>query len=492
MFDGAQVRRGRLGRALMAISAVAAFCAATPAAAQNKSDQSVTFHKEIEPILQRSCQQCHRPDSIAPMSLITYQETRPYAREIKRRVALKNNYGQRGVMPPWFIEKNIGIQKFKDDISLSDDEVAKIAKWVDSGAPEGDAKDAPPALKFADDKEWFLGKPDLIVSSPEVLVKGVSPDWWGDFGETKITGLKENRYAKAVQYKEVSPAPKGMLKSESKGDTYAGQGKVALVVFHHGSAGVHVPSDDPIAGDPEANLAGQLSLHEVGRNGDQFPPEAGKLIPANGFLSWNAHVHSPGVVGADRKARLDLGMWFHPTGYKPKYKESGIQMGSTELDIRPDSDYQRYDGYWVAPQPVRMLNFEPHMHATGLRMCVEAIYARSIETLNCSGYDHNWVRNYQYDDNVAPLLPKGTILHVIGWFDGTAKNPNIIEPRNTTVYGRRTVSNMFGVENRGNLLTDEEYQEEVAKRKAYYEKTGEPIIGCPACYATTPTGPVSK
>jgi hypothetical protein len=167
-------------------------------------------------------------------------------------------------------------------------------------------------------------------------------------------------------------------------------------------------------------------------------------------------------------------------------------MGSTELDIRPDSDYQRYDGYWVAPQPVRMLNFEPHMHATGLRMCVEAIYARSIETLNCSGYDHNWVRNYQYDDNVAPLLPKGTILHVIGWFDGTAKNPNIIEPRNTTVYGRRTVSNMFGVENRGNLLTDEQYQEEVAKRKAYYEKTGEPIIGCPACYATTPAAPVSK
>src|SRR5256712_5188382 len=101
----------------------------TTANAQSAPERQATFTKDISPILQRSCQTCHRPDSIAPMSLLTYQDVRPYAREMKRRTALRDAYGQRGVMPPWFIEKNIGIQNFKEDISLSDEEIAKIAKW---------------------------------------------------------------------------------------------------------------------------------------------------------------------------------------------------------------------------------------------------------------------------------------------------------------------------------------------------------------------------
>jgi len=503
MFDRWQSIPGSVGRILLAVTA-ATVVAGSPAAAQSTpektasaSDKPVTFNKDIAPILQRSCQQCHRPDSIAPMSLLTYQEARPYAREIKRRTALRDTYGQRGVMPPWFVEKNIGLQKFKEDISLSDQEVAKIAKWADSGAPEGDAKDLPPALQFADASKWAFGKPDLIVSSPDVLVKGVAADWWGDFGESP-TGMKEDRYARAVEYKEVSDLKKGVLPKNAGTETYAGLGKFGLVVFHHASASVKRQNDDLGASDPEAGVGGNLSLHEVGRNGDKFPPESGKIVNANSSLVFNAHIHAPGVPGADRNAHLDVGLWFHPQGYKPKYREGSIQLGSTELDIRPDSDYQRFDGYWVASQPVRLLNYEPHMHATGMRMCIEAIYAKSVETLNCAGYDHNWVRNYQYDENVAPLLPKGTILHLIGWFDGTAKNSNNIEPRNTTVWGRRSVANMFGTENRAFFLTDEQYKEEVAKRKAYYESTGEPILGCPACYeksapaAPAPAAPAAR
>ena len=101
----------------------------------------MTFSKDIAPILQRSCQQCHNPDGGAPMSLTTYEEVRPYARAIKQRTAM----GPRaGVMPPWFVEKNIGIQRFKGDPSLSDEEIAKIAKWADSGAPRGNPADMPP------------------------------------------------------------------------------------------------------------------------------------------------------------------------------------------------------------------------------------------------------------------------------------------------------------------------------------------------------------
>src|SRR5918996_2150654 len=129
---------------------------ASPAAAEEPltavPDQ-VTFAKHIAPILQRSCQNCHRPDGVAPMSLTTYEEARPWARAIKQRTGIGP---KAGVMPPWYIEKNIGIQHYKDDPSLTDEEIAKIAKWVDSGAPLGDRSDMPPARVWADDTAWRI------------------------------------------------------------------------------------------------------------------------------------------------------------------------------------------------------------------------------------------------------------------------------------------------------------------------------------------------
>jgi hypothetical protein len=113
----------------------AAVMAATPVAAQTAANHSVTFSKDIAPILQRSCQRCHHPDSVAPMSLLTYADARPYARAMKQRTALRDAPWGRGAMPPWFLERNIGIQKVKNDVSLSDEEIATIAAWADNGAP---------------------------------------------------------------------------------------------------------------------------------------------------------------------------------------------------------------------------------------------------------------------------------------------------------------------------------------------------------------------
>jgi hypothetical protein len=472
------------GRILLVLSAAGIVAAGAPAAAQTAPDRPATFTKDIAPILQRSCQQCHRPDSIAPMSLLTYEQVRPFARAIKQRTQLAYVPGMRGVMPPWLLERNIGIQQIKEDARLSDAEIATIAKWVDSGAPEGNPADLPAPLTFADNSLWFLGKPDLIVASPPLQVKGVGPDWWGDFGDTpSVKELTEDRYAASAEYKETSEITKsvGLLKSTSNANTYAGQGRTSIFVVHHGGASVRRPVTD---GSGEAS-GGSLSGHEVGRNGEVFSREAGRLIPAGAIFAWNGHLHSPGIAGADRNAFLNIGLKFHPKGYKPRFRETAIEIASTELDIRPESANQRYDAYWVAPQPIKALNFEPHMHATGMRMCLEAIYQRAVETLSCAGYDHNWVRNYQYDENVAPLLPKGTILHIIAWFDGTAKNSNIIEPRNVTVWGRRSVQNMFGVFNdKVFFLTDEQYQQELAKRREHLNVTKgwDTVIGCPDCF----------
>src|SRR4249920_2989943 len=120
----------------------------------------VTFTKHIAPILQRSCQNCHRPDGVAPMPLVTYEDVRPWAKAIKQRTSIGPH---RGVMPPWYIEKNIGIQKYKNDPSLSALEIAKVGKWADSGAPQGNPADMPPARTFDDANTWIIGQPDLIV-----------------------------------------------------------------------------------------------------------------------------------------------------------------------------------------------------------------------------------------------------------------------------------------------------------------------------------------
>ena len=469
----------RVGRILVAGAALWVVAAAVPAAAQSVADRAVTFTRDIAPILQRSCQNCHRPDSIAPMSLLTYAQARPYARAMKQRTALARSQYGRGAMPPWYLEKNIGVQKMKDDISLSDEEIAMVATWADSGAPQGNPADMPPPRVFSSSREWTLGKPDLIVTSPTVTVEGIGPDWWGNPWEPQeIPGVTEERFIRSAEYKEVS---------ESANNQRAAGGTVgSLFVIHHTTAG--------IAGDVEGvgDGGGGLPTHEVGRNGDVFPEDAGKRVVPGSKVAWgNVHVHPSGVAGNDRNAHLDLGFKLFPKGYRPKYDVRAIGMGRSELEINANEGNQKVETYWVAPQPLRLLNFEPHLHSAGVRMCLEAIYQRSIETINCAGYDHNWVKNYQYDDNSAPLLPKGTILKATAYFDQTAKNANVIEPRNQANWGRRSVVNMFIVFEQAIYLTDEQYQEELAKRRQHLDatQTWDTLVGCPACFERPAAAP---
>ena len=128
--------------------------------AQSAVPATHTYTRDIAPIMQRSCQTCHRPGTNAPMSLLTYEDVRPWARAIKNKVTQR-------LMPPWHIERNVGIQQFKDDPSLSDAEIAKIAAWVDAGAPRGNAADMPPPPVFPDDEAWHIGQQDLIVDIPK-------------------------------------------------------------------------------------------------------------------------------------------------------------------------------------------------------------------------------------------------------------------------------------------------------------------------------------
>jgi mono/diheme cytochrome c family protein len=435
----------------------------------------VTFAKDIAPILQRSCQNCHRPDGVAPMSLVTYEDVRPWARSIKARTSI----GPRaGVMPPWYIEKNIGIQHYKDDPSLSDTEIAKIAKWADSGAPLGNPADLPPARTYQDANVWTIGEPDLVVSTKDLVVKGDAADWWGEI-ESVPTGLTEDRYVAALEIKEVNDVGTAGSNRATVGGRF---------VFHHMIWRTDVP------GAPQDLLSALTSwpVHEVGRNPDFFDPDAAPLLKAGSWVvSDSVHLHSN---GRDTKARLDIGFKFHPKGYKPKYRRSFVFLGNgMDIDIKAMEAGQQLHAYAVLQEHTKIVTFEPHLHAPGMRMCLEAIWGMNIQTLTCSGYDHNWVRGYAYEDDHAPLLPKGTILHVIGYMDNSPNNKNVPDPRNWQGSGNRSVANMFIDLGMRVSLTDEQFEAEMAKRREKMRMTQSDVfIGCPLCNVSgrTPQRPV--
>ncbi len=439
--------------------------------AQTDGPATVTFAKDIAPILQRSCQTCHRPASVAPMSLLTYEDVRPWARAIKMRTGLRS---ERGAMPPWFIEKDIGIQHYKNDPSLSEEEIEKIAIWADSGAPLGNPADLPPPLDFGDENTWAIGEPDLILDSAEVTVPASAPDKWTNLG-TIPTGLTEDRYVAAVEVKEFNDIP-----AEGAGDTVGGR-----YVFHHMTYASVLPDG------AEGEGATRFPVHEVGRNADIFPDNAGRLLKAGSSLELETgHLHAN---GRETRAHLKFAFKFHPEGYEPEIRHSRVFVGNgVDIDIKPDRGDQELHAYRVLEEHTRIVSFEPHQHAPGMRMCVEAIWGHNIETLACAGYDHNWVKQYIYDDDYAPLLPKGTILHIIGWLDTTVANRNVADPRNWSGGGRRSVANMFIDLGEALELTDEQFEREMAERRNRLGLTpNDHVIGCPLCLVEFPSRPLS-
>ena len=444
------------------VGVVGLFTSAPSAQQSSGAGGSVTFTRDVAPILQRKCQGCHRPDSVAPMSLLTYEDTRPWARAMKARTGLR---GLRGAMPPWGIEKDIGIQQFKNDRSLTEAEIATIAKWADSGARRGNPSDMPPPLKFADADTWTIGVPDLVLRSPDVVVPAVAGDQWGPIGQVP-TGLTEDRYVAAVEVKEVNDVPKS-----GSSNTVGGR-----LVFHH----LNYSSKLPDASGPNASTT--WPVHEVGRNADVFSPDAGRLLQANSVLELtSAHLHAN---GRETRSHLEFAFKFFPQGYKPVYPQARFNLANTiDMDVKPNTANQELHAYQVLQENIKMITFEPHMHATGVRMCVEAIWGGTIQQLNCTSYDHNWVTVYTYADGAEPLLPKGTVLHLIGWLDTTTANKNLVDNRNWVGSGRRSVASMFLNLGTAVALTDDQFVAEMLKRRQSLKGKNDWDIGCPLCQA---------
>ncbi|MDP7693103.1 MAG: cytochrome c [Vicinamibacterales bacterium] len=414
-----------------------------PASVSAQVPESPTFADDIAPIFYDRCVKCHRPGEIAPMSLISYQEARPWARSIKNKVETR-------AMPPWHLDKNIGVQNFLNDPSLSDDQIATIAKWVDSGAPQGNPANTPTPPEFAPADTWQIGEPDLVVRFPTYAVPASGPDLFGDLFTN--FGLTENRYITAIQTKPV--------------------GDKARQVVHH-ALSYAVEQDE--SGE---RMGGGTFLVEYasGKQAEVYPEGTGLMLEADTEARLSYHLHS---VGEDIDAVVELGINFLPAGTEPEHIRYSKQLGGSHgqtigvLDI-PAGEVTRSDGYARFNKAAKITMFQPHMHMLGTYQCIEFIYPTQpvrAETVNCAAFDYNWHMNYNYAADSMPLIPAGTILHVSTWLDNSAANRGNLDASNWIGAGQRTMDEMAFAWIGCFEMTDEVYDAVVATRQEAREKT---------------------
>ena len=463
---------------------------AAAAAAENAANQegAVTFTKDVLPIFQRSCQGCHQPGTPAPMSLLTYDDARPWASSIKDRVVRRQ-------MPPWHIDPSIG--EYYPDPSLSDEEIATIAQWVDSGTPRGNPDDAPPPIQLRALGQWAFGEPDLVVSMNEGFD---IPAEGADFYPSEIVdpGLTEDKYIKWIQ---VIPS--------------------AFCCVHHAHVYAFMPEGEEI---PEgiglgigSNTGTSVDLIEyaMGNDGDYFPDGTTKVIKAGMLFRFSQHYHPWGEETHDVSK---VGIKFYPDGVVPeiivtshrlrtgvgndwvlnreRVEDLALRAGH-QLDLDeprmptgaliddntlnsvallsiPPHTVAKSERYWPLPQAAMIISFQPHMHFRGKRMMLEAIHldGRREVLTDVINYQQTWQITYPYKE--PHVFPAGTILHNVAWHDNTVNNPGNPDPSAWVGWGSRTMDEMGHGWTDLAFLTEEQYQEYVEKGKSTTNEENNP------------------
>jgi hypothetical protein len=430
--------------AVLALSAVALILTFPSNAAAGPA--APTFTKDIAPIFQEKCEACHRPDSIAPMSLVTYEETRPWARAIRARVESRQ-------MPPWHLDKSVGIQKFKNDRSLSDEQIDTILHWVDAGAPKGDPKDMPPAKKWPNEQGWNFAElfgqqaPDMVITSEEFTMGAHAQDAW----DKRVTpsGITEPRWVRAIEIR-----PK----------TIKGRR-----ITHHAIA--YLEQEEPGTQSGGFGLPSPFMEWAVGKQGEMMRPDTGKLLLPGSKFHWDIHYSQ---AGEEITSSVEMGLYFYPKGQEPKYRTtlSLFPAALGTMDLKPNQ-ITVTQGFTVLRQAGRMESFQAHMHLRGKAMSIEAILpSGQTQMLSyVNDFNFNWHTSYVYADDAAPLLPKGTIMRVTAWHDNTANKKSNPDPNQWVGWGDRTVDEMAHAWVNMTYMSDEDYKVELEKRRAELAKT---------------------
>ena len=394
-------------------------------AANGDSKQPLTFSKDVAPIFYKNCAGCHRPNEIAPMSLLTYKEIRPWAKAIREKVADRQ-------MPPWHPDPKYG--EWENDRRLSQKEIDTIVGWVDGGAREGNPKDLAPMPKFA--SGWQIGEPDMIFQMPvEFTVPAEGAVSYQHFAVA--TNFKEDRYIQALEAR-------------------AGN----LSVVHHIVMYVREPGEP--AAEPRQRAQRRFNIGD-GILGALSPgmtpfiakPGQAKLIKAGSQLIFQMHYTPNGTAATDRSM---VGLIF------AKGPVERIITTKAAFDMRfvipPEASNYEVKAVYEFEQDSHIISLMPHMHLRGKDITYRAIYpdGRSDILLSVPRYDFNWQVYYYPKTPLA--MPKGTRIEAVAHYDNSTNNPSNPDPKREVRFGEQTWDEMmngffdFTVDNQSLNKTD--------------------------------------
>jgi hypothetical protein len=417
----------------------------------------VTFNKDVAPIFFNKCTECHRPGEIAPMSLLTYNVARPWARAIREKVLNRE-------MPPWHADPSHGV--FSNDRSLTRREIDTIAAWVDSGAKQGNPADLPAAPNYVEG--WSIGKPDVVLTMPqEVTIAASGPDEYQYFAVP--TRFTEDRYIQAVEVrpgnrkvvhhlvvfvqpppmKTSQPRPEG-----SAGDSTSGAAASDTTLYLDGRVertkpdapvyddGCSLPNGgggfrrDVSKGEP---LPGILAEYLPGNRGEVLAPGSAKRIPAGSTLVFQ--VHYAKSTGEVQKDRSSIGLIF--ATLQPRKVIDTKLIFNGYFSIPPGAASHRTTACWTLSSDAEIVSLTPHMHVRGKAMEIRAIYAdgRSEVLLNVPAYKFSWQTIY-YLKRPLPI-PKGTRIAVTTLFDNSPENKYNPDPTRAVRWGEPTYDEML-------------------------------------------------
>lgn len=405
------------GRAIpwLAVSMAGGLFAARPA-----DPSGVTFSRDVAPLLQKHCQECHRPGEAAPFSLLTYQQARPWAKAMKEAVLMKK-------MPPWYADPRYG--RFSNDRSLTQDEVNMIAAWADGGGREGDPGDLPPKIEYADG--WSIPKPDVVYQFPRAYQIPAA----GTIEYQKVivpSGFTEDKW---VQFAEARPEDRAhvhhmILYIREPGSHWL-RGEPAGVFFV-------APEQTGDSTDTSALPSDFLVGWAPGQPPEILQPGQGKLVKAGSDFVMEIHYTTNGRPGTDRSR---FGLVFAKQA--PKERVLTLSATNGKFRIPPGDPNYRVDAEFNVAAPVKLESLHPHMHGRGRDFEYRIVYpsGQTQTILRVPRYNWHWQLWYRLAAPIA--LPQGARIECTAHFDNSPNNPDNADPAKEVTWGDQSWDEMM-------------------------------------------------
>jgi hypothetical protein len=427
-------------------------CSAVPGADVGKQSTNLTFSRDIAPILYQHCVQCHHPGDIAPMSLLTYKDARPWAAAIREAVVSRT-------MPPWRADPHVG--QWSNDPRLSATEIELVKNWTEGPKAEGDPSQMPPMPAFSDG--WKIGKPDAIIAIPQHELAGSGPDEYTYV--TVPTNFKEDRWIVAAELRpgnrKIVHHAHVFVADPPSNSTAATEGKKAAsdptveyakwLRIKQGSLewvrpeapvidnGCSVDDNGLFPGSKSSDLGSLISSYLPGRGPDVYPTGTARMIPAGATL--NFQIHYSRTTGKTETDATSVGLLFAKE--PPRRVSRRIDL-SNQMFLLPagDTDHEVTECH-TFDKNVLITSLTPHMHLRGKAMQIFADLpdGRRQILLSVPDYEFNWQFTYRARDPI--YLPKGTRIEVHGHFDNSANKRGNPDPTKVVRWGSASENEMM-------------------------------------------------